>query len=137
MAHKLPQRAVTCCYLKRRLARPAAEETQTFTVKATSSDGQEASRELTIVIGTPGEPLTVVTRAVPPAVLGQEYAFQLVATGGAQTSSLSWSLSGGPDRFNINENGVLLGSPDEAGTFDLEVSVSDGAETATRPITPR
>lgn len=114
--------------------RPAVEETQNFTVKVTSSDGDEATRDLSITVGTPGEPLTIVTRAVPAAISGQEYAFQLVVTGGTSTSSLTWSLTGGPDSFSITDTGVLVGNPTEAGTFDMTLNVSDGAEMASRPV---
>lgn len=115
--------------------RPASEQTQSFTVKVTSSDGQEATKDLSIAIGSPDEPLTIVTRAVPAAVSGQEYAFQLVVTGGSSTSSLSWSLSGQPDGFSVNDTGVLVGNPEAAGMFDISISVTDGNDTAMRSVT--
>lgn len=114
--------------------RPAMEETQTFTAKVTASDGQEASKSLTITVGNPAEPLTIVTRGVPAAVSGQEYEFQLVVTGGTGMP-LTWTLAGQPEGFMVTESGVLTGNPAAAGSFDIDLTVMDDAQTANRTVT--
>ncbi len=114
--------------------RPTTEETQTFTAMVTSSDGQQASKSLSITVGDPAEPLTIVTRGVPAAVSGQEYEFQLVVTGGTGMP-LMWTLAGQPEGFTVTEAGVLTGNPADPGSFDIDLTVTDGAQTANRTVT--
>jgi MYXO-CTERM domain-containing protein len=115
--------------------RPSMAEVQNFTVKVTSSDGQEAQRQLSITVSDPAEPLTIVSRAVPAAVVGQEYSFPIVVTGGSNTSSLSWSQTGLPAGFSVSAEGILVGNPTEPGEFPFSVTVSGGGESASREMT--
>lgn len=114
--------------------RPTMQETQNFTVQVTSG-GESATANLTLVVADPAEPLTIVTRQLAAGVVGQEYAFPLVVTGGAETSSLTWSAEGLPDGFMVNETGVLVGSSEMAGSSTITVTVTDGTDTATRQLT--
>ncbi|MCA9548718.1 MAG: putative Ig domain-containing protein [Myxococcales bacterium] len=114
--------------------RPSMAEVRTFTARVTSSDNQTAERQLSINVSDPAEPLTIVTRAVPAAVVGQEYAFPLVVTGGSATSSLTWSQAGLPDSFGVSAEGILVGNPAMSGEYAFTLTVSDGTETATRDI---
>lgn len=113
--------------------RPTAAEMQTFTVQVTSG-GETATKELTLTVSDPAEPLTIVTRAIPRGVVGQEYAFPMVVTGGAQTSSLSWSATNLPMGFMLTEAGVLAGTPEMASSSTITVSVTDGTESASRDL---
>jgi len=108
-----------------------AEGPETFTVRVASA-GDEALREFTLDCVSPDQPLTIVTRSVPDAIIGQEYAFGLVVTGGASAnpSSLSWSATGLPNGIELTDTGVLAGTPDTPGQFDdVTVTVTDGTET--------
>jgi hypothetical protein len=106
----------------------------TFTVEA-SSMGEVDTRELELIVSDPDEPLTVVTRALPVAIVGQEYVFALRATGGAETGTLAWSAMDLPDGFALDRAGVLMGSATTTGTTTIDVSVTNGAETAMRSLT--
>jgi hypothetical protein len=113
--------------------RPQTEGVYAFTVEATSGS-QTDSQALTLTVSDPLEPLTIVTRAVPSAVLGQEYEFQLRATGGASTSSLAWSATGLPTGISITNDGILTGSAIAIGTSVIDVTVTSGTETAMRTL---
>ncbi len=114
--------------------RPTRAETQTFTVQV-ESNGDTDTETLTLTVVEPEEPLTVVTRDVPRAIVGQEYSFQLVATGGADTSTLTWSATGLAAGMEMAADGWLAGTPSEAGDSTFTVTVSDGTSMATREIT--
>ncbi len=113
--------------------RPSVQETQTITVRCTSGS-QTDEATFTLVVSDPDEPLTIVTRAVPAAVIGQEYSFRLIATGGSETSSLAWSATGLPDGMAMSSDGVLAGSVSLASSSTISVMVTDGTETAMRDI---
>ncbi len=114
--------------------RPTEVGPATFTVRVTSGS-DTAEQQLTIDIVDPIAPLTIVTRDVPPAVVGQEYRFQLVATGGSDTSSKTWSATNLPNGISISTDGVLTGGPDTVGDATISVSVSDGMNMASRDLT--
>jgi uncharacterized repeat protein (TIGR01451 family) len=114
--------------------RASAPEMQTFTVRVTS--GNETDEEtFTIVASDPDEPLTIVTRAIPPAVAGQEYGFRMVSTGAAAGAMLTWRADGLPGGLAIDQDGLLAGAVAEALTATITVTVTDGVETATRELT--
>jgi hypothetical protein len=113
--------------------RAQTEGSYTFTVQATSG-GQTDTQQLTLDVTEPEEPLTIVTRALPSAVVGQEYEFELRVVGGAMTSSLAWTATGLPTGIELI-GGVLSGSAIEVGTHTLGVTVTSGGETATRDLT--
>ncbi len=115
--------------------RPTTPETQTFTVQVTSG-GETATRQLMMTVADPSEPLTIVTRSLAAGVVGQEYSFPIVATGGGtETSSLTWGSSGLPDGFEVTPTGVLVGTPMTAGSSTVTITVSDGTDTASRDMT--
>lgn len=114
--------------------RPTLAGMSTFTVQLVSG-GETATQQVTLAVNDPREPLTVVTRSISSAVVGQEYTFALVATGGASTSSLAWSATGLPDGIAIDNRGVLAGTPEVAGTSTVTVTVSNGTEMAMRNLT--
>lgn len=114
--------------------RAQTEGVYNFTIEATSG-AQSDTADLSITVSDPDEPLTIVTRNVPAAVVGQEYMVRLRATGGAVTSSLTWSATGLPEGLTLAGDGVLAGSAVAAGTSNVELTVSNGMETASREIT--
>ncbi|MEQ9502313.1 MAG: putative Ig domain-containing protein [Deltaproteobacteria bacterium] len=116
--------------------RPTMAQMSQFTVQLVSG-GETATRQLTLTVNDPTEPLTIVTRTIADAVVGQEYTFPLVSTGGAGTSSVSWTATGLPDGFTIANNGVIAGTPLMAGSSTITVMASKGAETASRDLNLR
>jgi MYXO-CTERM domain-containing protein len=113
--------------------RPSSAEMQAITVRVTSGNETDEATFL-LVVSDPSEPLTLVTRSIPAAIVGQEYSFRLIATGGSATSSLAWSAEGLPDGLSLSSDGVLIGSVSAVATTTVTVTVSDGTESATRPL---
>lgn len=116
--------------------RAATAESQTFTVRATSGS-DSVTQQLTLAVVSPEAPLTVVSRSVPTGVVGQEYAFTLVSTGGSRTSTHAWTAVGLPDGLSLSPEGELTGIPTMVGTATVTVTVSDGAAMATRTLLVR
>jgi hypothetical protein len=73
------------------------------------------------------QPLSIATAAVPPATAGSAYAFTFAASGGRPP--YQWQASGSlPGSFTLNaSSGVLSGTPDRRGTFNITVQVADSA----------
>ncbi|MBI4817469.1 MAG: putative Ig domain-containing protein [Deltaproteobacteria bacterium] len=117
--------------------RPSREESATFSVRATSQ-GQSATRELTLRVVDPEAPLTIVTRKLPSAIIGQEYSQRLEAVG-ARTASPAWSSTELPEGLVLSEGGMLTGTAVSAGTTTVTFSVTDRQSTAMRsfPFTVR
>jgi hypothetical protein len=114
---------------------PATAGAALVTVLVADDSGQQATRQLALVIRAP---LAVVAITLPTGTQGQPYAAQLVATGG--DGAYSWSLDGGalPAGLAVATGGAVAGTPTAAGTFSFTVRVRDGAgRSATRslPIT--
>lgn len=112
----------------------------TFTVNVTLTDSttpnpQSATKQLTLVIAPA---LVITTASLPTGQTGVAYSAPLAVSGG--NSPLTWSASGLPSPLTINSSsGVISGMPGAAGTFTVNVSVSDAtsptAQTATKQLT--
>ncbi|MCK6547496.1 putative Ig domain-containing protein [Myxococcota bacterium] len=116
--------------------RPLQLESQTFTVEVESS-GQTATKQLTLRVVGQEEPLTIVTRSLPSAIVGQEYSFELIATGGVAGSTLTWSATDLPAGMTMLASGTLGGTPEAVGSADITVTVEGGGQSATRMMTLR
>lgn len=115
--------------------RPSMEETQTFTVTVTDAEGDSDSRALTLRVVQAQTPLTIVTRTVQPAVLGQEYAARLVVVGGTTASEdLVWSASQLPVGISLNASGVLVGTPQAEGESLVQVELQGQGESTSAVI---
>lgn len=71
--------------------------------------------------------LAVTTRAGDPGTVGVPYSASLTAWGG--TEPLTWSLVGGgvlPTGLTLGSDGVITGTPTEAGTFTVLARVTNG-----------
>ena len=115
--------------------RPAGAELQSFTVEVTDAAGDRASAQLSLQVVDPATPLTIVTRALPAAVIGQEYAVPLLLTGAAAAApDLAWAAEGAPPGITRSAQGVLTGTPEALGAYALTVSVTGGGERASRAL---
>ena len=80
------------------------------------------------------DPLTVVERSLPSALMGEPYFFQFVATGGIDCD-YDWRMVSGslPAALVLNSQGRLAGQLEETGEFtaDVEVRSGDQAHSAT------
>lgn len=110
--------------------RPRTADCYEFTVDVTDVEdpSQTDSTSLELCVATEQQPLTVVTRTVPSAVVGQEYAFQLVATSRMEAPEPTWSATNLPDGFEVTSTGLLMGMGTEVGRFPFEVTAENGVD---------
>jgi hypothetical protein len=95
----------------------------------TDASGQSVSTELSLVIRPPHISVTILTRNPPLARAGTRFDFALAATGGFPP--YHWRLAGGslPPGIHLDEStGTLLGTPSEAGNWDVQVMAADAEE---------
>jgi large repetitive protein len=98
----------------------------TITSSAAGNSPQTVAVNLTV--NPPVEPLQITTTSLPAGTVGQQYSYQLTATGGVQP--YTWSLSNRrslPNSFNLSSAGVLSGKPNAAGTYTFTVTIRDSA----------
>ena len=79
--------------------------------------------------GTTGTPLTISsTSPLPAGVVGASYSFTPQASGGTQP--YQWTAFSLPAGLSIN-SGVISGTPTAAGTFSLNLTVTDAVRSTT------
>jgi hypothetical protein len=111
---------------------PVASGASSVTLAVVDESGQQATRQLPIVIL---EPLAVAAIELPTATQGRDYAVQLVATGG--DGAYTWTVESGtlPMGVALTGGGALTGAPADGGTFTFIAQVTDGADrVATRSL---
>jgi hypothetical protein len=111
---------------------PAASGASSVTIAVADESGQQATRQLPIVVRAP---LAVAAISLPAATEGRTYAAQLVATGG--DGVYNWSIAHGllPAGLALTTGGALTGTPAAGGEFTFTAQVTDGAErVATRSL---
>lgn len=111
---------------------PTASGATTVTVTVADESGQEATREIPVMVR---DPLAVAETTLPEATQGRAYAAQLVATGG--DGAYTWEVVSGslPAGVELASGGALTGTPTAAGTFAFTAQVTDGADrVATRAL---
>lgn len=112
---------------------PAASGASALTVAVTDESGQQATRQLPMVVF---ETVAVAAIVLPTATEGRIYAAQLVATGG--DGVYTWDIESGalPGGLTLGSVGSLTGIPGEAGVFAFTARVRDhGGRVATRTLT--
>jgi hypothetical protein len=92
-------------------------------------DNRTDTQVLTLAVAEPESPLTIVTRSVPNATIGQEYEFEIVTTGGTAGSTLTWTVTGLPDGLLVSEDGVLGGTPTMEGDYTASFTCNGAADT--------
>jgi len=111
---------------------PSASGTFNFNVKVTDSAALSAPRAFPVVIS----PILTIAPVTPSGGFkGLAYSQSFAATGGAPP--YQWSIDTPPPGLAMNpSSGVLSGTPSAAGTFNLNVKVTDSAAlSATRAFT--
>lgn len=65
--------------------------------------------------------ITTSGTSLPAATAGQSYSFQLSATGGSGTRYV-WTGSGLPKGLTLSASGLISGTPEQSGTFQVNVT---------------
>jgi hypothetical protein len=113
---------------------PTATGTSAFTVQVVDTAGQVDTQALSILIN-PATPPIITTTSLDGGTVGLAYSQPLQASGG--TGSLVWSISGGslPANLTLSSDGVISGTPTNAGTSNFTVRVTDAlAQSDTQPL---
>ncbi|HUQ95490.1 MAG TPA: Ig domain-containing protein [Bryobacteraceae bacterium] len=91
-------------------------------IVVTDSLARQASATLPVTIVPPQ--LLITTNALPSGVQGTAYSTSLDANGGVPP--YLWALTGGgPQGLTMSASGILSGTPTQAGTFNLQIGVTD------------
>ncbi len=100
-----------------------------FTVSDSAAPPATASYTQTLRVA---QPLTLLTPALPQAVTGTRYQFQLQASGGIP--ALRWELvaEGLPPGLRMSGSGLISGFPTEGGEFNFAVRLSDSSNPPQR-----
>jgi hypothetical protein len=102
---------------------PSIQGTFTFILRVTDSNGQTASKSLSITIAPPGLSITTNSQ-LPDGSLNAAYTATLAAQGGAPP--YTWSAVGLPNGLSINSSsGAITGVPAAAGSFAIAITVTD------------
>jgi hypothetical protein len=111
---------------------PTEAGTFSFTVRA-AAGSQSYTRALSIEV-LPGD-LAILTSVLPAAEAGVMYSVPIQVSGGSPP--YSFSIVGTPAvPVTISSSGVVSGTPDTTGTFELEVRVTDrNSNVVVRTIT--
>lgn len=113
---------------------PAALGTYPFSVKLGAADGQRAHADYVLEVRDVDAPLTVVTRQLPDAEVGVPYLFAALAAGGPGDAVPAWSATGLPPGLSLSSAGALVGTPLEAGGYEVTLDVTVGAARARRVV---
>ncbi|MBK7858469.1 MAG: putative Ig domain-containing protein [Archangiaceae bacterium] len=81
--------------------------------------------------------LRVVTSALPDAVLGRPYSFQLTAAGEAPGASSSWVAAGLPMGMSLSTGGLLTGMPAAETVTGVTFTVTNQGHNAVRLLALR
>ncbi|HTM14238.1 MAG TPA: putative Ig domain-containing protein [Bryobacteraceae bacterium] len=102
--------------------------TVTFTIQATDSKGMTGSWDYILAISQ--TTLIVTPLVLANGTLGQAYSTPMSANGG--TAPYTFSLSSGvlPNGVTLSSSGVLAGSPQQAGMFNISITAIDALGAA-------
>jgi hypothetical protein len=100
---------------------PTGAGSASFTVRVAGIDGNEAARQLTLVVDP--APLAVGTRSLATGKAYTAYSQTLTASGGR--APYTWSAGNAPAGLTLASDGTLSGTPTAAFGGPLEVTVTD------------
>jgi hypothetical protein len=109
---------------------PTFPGTSNFVARVTDAENRIATRALTLTV-KPTAPLAITTRELPRGSVGNSYSQPLGASGGQ--TPYTWSLESGnlPDGLFLNQqNGVIAGTPERAGSTSFVLKVTDAASAS-------
>jgi hypothetical protein len=111
---------------------PGASGVYEVTVRATNSHGSN-SQTFSITVTETAEAPVITSAPVITAVTGQQYTYQVTATG---NPAPTFKLKEEPSGMTINANtGLITWIPSEAGSYDVMVEASNSAGPAIQSFT--
>lgn len=113
------------------LVRGAPQQAGVYEIAVSATDGtQTATRAVRLQLVEPGR-LSIVASALPDAVVGEEYAFQLQVLGAAQGAMVQFSSpSELPVGLSLTATGLLTGLPSRVGRASFVVEATSGTGPA-------
>lgn len=96
-----------------------------FTVEATDSRGLKGTKYFGLVVSA--ATLTLTPLELPVGVLRRSYTASLSASGGNPPYNYSLAQGTLPRGLALSAGGLLAGTPESAGTFDIRIVVRDAA----------
>lgn len=103
---------------------PTAPQTATIhTVTGTGVTSGTATATISVTVMNALEPVTLTTPALPNAVIGIPYAVTLGASGGEPP--YNYTVTGLPPGLTLSTEGVLSGTPLQAGARTITITVTD------------
>jgi hypothetical protein len=115
---------------------PQTAGTLNFTVQVADKSGATASQNYSLTVSAPALTITV-GGSLPAGAVNAAYSQKLPVLANGGTSPYSWSLTGSapPGLTFTPETLTLSGTPTSAGTFNINVQVTDSAGmTASRSL---
>ncbi|MBK6684198.1 MAG: putative Ig domain-containing protein [Deltaproteobacteria bacterium] len=115
---------------------PSVAGTASFTVYCEQSPLTPGSVNLSLTVNQGGGTITISPATLPEAVVGVPFDVQLSASGGTGPYAFQ-VISGAPSWMTPNSSGQLTGTPTEAGSHTLMISVFDsigGNVTTSYPL---
>ncbi|MFM8764439.1 MAG: putative Ig domain-containing protein [Spartobacteria bacterium] len=106
-------------------------------IQVTDADGQTAAGLFAFAI-TVGEPLSILEKSLPGAILNSPYDTKLNAKGGS-SKELKWSIESGklPPGLSLNETtGEISGTPTNTGNEEIIFKVEDSAGNSAVQLLP-
>lgn len=112
---------------------PQSAGSNTFTVQATSGDGQSDTAELSIEV-TPTPP-SIAPNPLPGGTVGAQYTRSISVSGGDGNYAFEVSAGALPDGLALGAaNGLITGVPSAEGDFDFTVQVTSAGMTDAEPF---
>ncbi len=103
---------------------PTAEGSYSFTVNAmlqTTAGRLTASRIFTINVYEEITALTIITESLPSGMKGAEYPQTVIQTDAPSSYGVSWDISGSLPAGLTFADGIISGTPSEAGYFEFSI----------------
>ena len=113
---------------------PTTIGSSTFSVQVTDHTAQTATKAFTLAIVTPAAPSITTKSPLTDSMVGSTFSQTLAATGG--TKPYTWSISAGalPTGLSLSSDGIVAGTPTDAGSFTFTVRVTDANSDASTKV---
>lgn len=108
---------------------PSSAGVFNFVAKVTDSNGNSASKTLTLTVRS-AAPLTITAGQLPRGAVGATYSQSIGASGGQ--TPYTWSIQSGnlPDGLTLNQGGIIAGTPERAGSTSFVLKLTDAVSAS-------